>query len=150
MNAILFASMLLMLLLALSFATAPLIRREKNCSNGFVNVPLLAVLAALLLAVGLYAAIGRPDVASAVRKQDASNSVISQPSTNEGNKAASVNDLLDGLVQRLEENPGDGKGWLLLARSYDHVGRSEDAAAAYGKASALGVSDTDLEARLTQ
>ena len=142
--------MLLMLLLAMSFATAPLIRREKSPSNGFVNVPLLAVLAALLLAIGLYVAIGRPDVASAVRKQDALNSAIPQPSTNEGNKAASVNDLLDGLVQRLEENPGDGKGWLLLARSYDHVGRSEDAAAAYDKASALGVSDSDLEARLTQ
>ena len=150
MNAILFASMLLMLLLAMSFATAPLIRREKSSSNGFVNVPLLAVLAALLLAIGLYAAIGRPDVASAVRKQDASNPVMQQPPSSEENKAASVNDLLDGLVQRLEENPDDGKGWLLLARSYDHVGRSEDAAAAYDKASALGVSDSDLEARLTQ
>jgi cytochrome c-type biogenesis protein CcmH len=150
MNAILFASMLLMLLLALSFATAPLIHREKSASNGFVNVPLLTVLAALLLAVGLYAAIGRPDVASTERAQDASNPAVPRPSTNEGNKAASVNDLLEGLVQRLEDNPDDGKGWLLLAKSYDHVGRSEDAAAAYDKASALGVSDSDLEARLTQ
>jgi cytochrome c-type biogenesis protein CcmH len=148
MNAILFVSMLLMLLLAMSFATTPLIRGNKSSSSGFANLPLLTVLAALLLAIGLYAAIGRPDVVSGPRVQQTSASAIQKPPGNEENKAASVNELLTGLEQRLEEDPDNGKGWLLLAKSYDHLGRSQDAAAAYDKASALGVSDSDLEARL--
>lgn len=148
MNAIFFVSMLLMLLLAMSFATAPLILRDKNSSSGFVNVPLLAVLAALLLAIGLYAAIGRPDVASSAHLQQAPGSATQKRATDGENKAASVNALLAGLQQRLEEDPDDAKGWLLLAKSYDHLGRSQDAAAAYDKASALGVSDSDLKARL--
>ena len=49
--------------------------------------------------------------------------------------------------QRLEEHPDDAKGWLLLAKSYDHVGRPEDAAAAYDKARELGLSDGVPEAR---
>ena len=147
MNAIFFASMLLMLLLAMSFATAPLLRRENNSSSGFVNVPLLAVLAALLLAIGLYVAIGRPDVASSARTQNTSTSTILKSSAGEEKKAASVNELLAGLEQRLVENPDDAKGWLLLAKSYDHIGRPEDAAAAYDKARELGLSDDVLEAR---
>jgi cytochrome c-type biogenesis protein CcmH len=148
MNAILFVSMFLMLLLAMSFATAPLIHRNKTSSSGFVNLPLLAVLAALLLAIGLYAAIGRPDVASSARLQQTPASTTQKPDTNEEKKAASVNALLAGLEQRLEDDPDDAKGWLLLAKSYDHLGQSQDAAAAYDRASALGVSDSDLEARL--
>ena len=147
MNAILFVSMLLMLLIAMSFATAPLIRRNKTASNGFVNVPLLTVLAALLLAIGLYAAIGRPDVASSKRVEGTSISATRRPPGNEESRAASVSKLLAGLEQRLEENPDDAKGWLLLAKSYDHVGRAEDAAAAYEKARELGLSDDVLEAR---
>jgi cytochrome c-type biogenesis protein CcmH len=109
---------------------------------------LLTVLAALLLAIGLYIAIGRPDVVSSPRVQQTSALAIQKPPSNEENEAASVNELLTGLEQRLEKDPDNAKGWLLLAKSYDHLGRPQDAAAAYDKASALGVSDSDLEARL--
>jgi cytochrome c-type biogenesis protein CcmH len=129
MNAFYFASMFLMLLLAMSFAMAPLLRREKNPSGGFANIALLAVLATLLLAIGLYAAIGRPDVATNAN-------------------VASVDELVAGLEQRLQDDPGDAKGWLLLAKSYAHVGRHEDAVAAYDKAVELGLSDNVLEASL--
>ena len=140
--------MLLMLLLAMSFATAPLIRGNNGSSSGFANVPLLTVLTALLLAIGLYVAIGRPDVVSSPRVQQTSASTIQKPPSNEENEAASVNELLTGLEQRLEKDPDNAKGWLLLAKSYDHLGRPQDAAAAYDKALALGVSDSNLEARL--
>ncbi len=147
MNATFFASMLLMLLLAMSFASAPLIYGNKSSSRGFVNVPLLIVLAALLLAVGLYAAIGSPDVASSERGNETSSAATQMPATDKETKAASVTELLAGLEQRLEENPDDVKGWLLLAKSYDHVGRPEDAAAAYDRARELGLSEDVLEAR---
>ena len=149
MNAVFFASMLLMLLLAMSFATIPLIRGARSSSSGFANVPLLIVIAALLLAVGLYAAIGRPDVAGSESVHHMSSGPAGQTAAGgEKTKAASVNDLLTGLEQRLEENPDDAKSWLLLAKSYDHLGRHGDAADAYGKAVDLGLSDKVLEARL--
>ena len=147
MNAIFFASMLLMLLVAMSFATAPLLLRSKNSSNGFVNVPLLAVIAVLLPALGLYVAIGRPDFASSVHVQQTPDSTLQTQTTGEEKQAASVTELLAGLEQRLVENPDDAKGWLLLAKSYDHIGRLDDAAAAYDKARELGLSDDVLEAR---
>lgn len=66
-------------------------------------------------------------------------------------KAAPVGSLVTGLEQRLAENPDDGKGWLLLAKSYDHLGDPERAKSAYEKAVELGYHDAamdDLFARI--
>lgn len=54
---------------------------------------------------------------------------------------APVASLVSGLEDRLRQAPNDGKGWLLLAKSYRHLGRLEDARAAYRKADALGHGD---------
>lgn len=150
MKAVFFAYTFLMLLFAMSFAMAPLLRRARTGSGGFAAVPLLVVLAATLLAIGLYAAIGRPDVASSKAEPHRSSAVkATHPRGDTGSKAASVTELLSGLEQRLRDNPDDAKGWLLLAKSYDHLGRSEDATDAYDRAVALGLSDGALEARLS-
>ena len=148
MNAIFLASLFLMLLLAMSFATMPLIRGARSSSRGFVNVPVLVVLAALLPAIGLYAAIGRPDVATGGSKNRSYRVEPQRPPADDGKKAASVDELLAGLEQRLQDDPDDAKGWLLLAKSYDHLGREQDAVAAYEKATQLGLTDSELEARL--
>ena len=148
MNAIFLASTFLMLLLAMSFATMPLIRGARSSSSGFVNVPVLVVLTALLLAIGLYAAIGRPDIASAGSVNESYRVEPQRPPADGGKKAASVDELLAGLEQRLQDDPDDAKGWLLLAKSYDHLGREQDAVAAYEKATQLGLTDSELEARL--
>ena len=116
MNAIFFASMLFMVLLAMSFAAAPLIRTARTSSHGFTNVPLLTVLATSLLAVGLYAAIGRPDVATGAQAHNSVDTVAQKRSfTNTDAKAASVSELLAGLEKRLQEDPENAKDWLLLA-----------------------------------
>lgn len=65
-------------------------------------------------------------------------------------KAASVGSLLAGLEARLAENPDDAKGWLLLAKSQDHLGNVAAAREAYGRAKALGMEDLKLEARLNE
>lgn len=149
MNAIFIASASLMLLLAMVFATAPLLQNARSSSGGFAYVPLLAVLAVLLLATGLYAAIGRPDIVASAGVQHTSPGKVAKATRGSSEKkAASVSDLLAGLEASLEENPDDAKAWLLLAKSYDHLGRYRDAAAAYEKASALSLSDDVLEAQL--
>ena len=49
-----------------------------------------------------------------------------------------VDVLLVGLKQRLEAQPDDVDGWVLLSKSYYHLNRMEDAKAAFEKAKALG------------
>lgn len=59
--------------------------------------------------------------------------------------AAPVGELLAGLEARLRQNPEDGGGWLLLAKSYHHLSRDMEAKAAYRKAVSLGKEDPALE-----
>ena len=138
-----------MLLIAVAFTAAPLVTRAKLATNARAYGLLFVVAAAPLSAVALYAEIGRPDIAAnAAALPDSSRTMTTTAPRGEKNKAASVNNLLAGLEQRLQEHPDDAKGWLLLAKSYDHLGRHEDATAAYEKAAGLGLADSALEARL--
>jgi cytochrome c-type biogenesis protein CcmH len=48
------------------------------------------------------------------------------------------------LAKRLEENPNDAQGWVMLGRSYTMMERYADAATAYGRATTLNGSDAGL------
>ena len=50
----------------------------------------------------------------------------------------SVNVLLVGLRQRLETQPEDVDGWVLLSKSYYHLNRLKEAGEAFEKAKTLG------------
>lgn len=45
--------------------------------------------------------------------------------------------MVERLSERLQSNPNDGQGWLMLARSYGVLGRYHESAAAYGRAIGL-------------
>lgn len=45
--------------------------------------------------------------------------------------------MVERLSLRLQENPNDGAGWLMLARSYAVLGRYPESAAAFGRAVSL-------------
>ena len=47
-----------------------------------------------------------------------------------------IEGMVARLAQRLESNPDDGAGWVMLARSYNAIGRFADAAAAYARVEA--------------
>ena len=51
---------------------------------------------------------------------------------------APVDELLLGLKQRLESQPNDVDGWVLLSKSYYHLNRLKEADEAFEKAKALG------------
>lgn len=55
-------------------------------------------------------------------------------------------DLLAGLAARLEKEPGDSRGWQLLARSYVALERLPEAVAAFERAAQLVRDDPDLYA----
>jgi cytochrome c-type biogenesis protein CcmH len=56
-------------------------------------------------------------------------------------QTAMIEAMVEGLDQRLRENPADAEGWMRLVRSYVVLGRIEEAQAAFGRGlDALGPS----------
>lgn len=51
--------------------------------------------------------------------------------------AGQIEEMVKKLEDKLKQNPGDSKGWVMLARSYKAMGRFGESAAAYEKAGAL-------------
>jgi cytochrome c-type biogenesis protein CcmH len=57
-----------------------------------------------------------------------------------------VDTMIGRLAARLETTPDDVEGWRMLGWSYFHMGRHEEAAAAYAKAVALNPNSPELKA----
>jgi len=65
----------------------------------------------------------------------------SQPTSTlpqKGEKVAAVDVLVEKLRLRLEAEPNDVQGWVLLAKSYHHLQRWQESTEAFKKAKALG------------
>lgn len=58
--------------------------------------------------------------------------------------AEQIGDMVKKLADRMEQNPDDPKGWVMLARSYKAMSRYEDAVKAYGRAEAAIADQPDL------
>lgn len=52
--------------------------------------------------------------------------------------------MVEKLAERLQQNPNDGQGWLMLARSYSVLGRYPESVAAYGRAIPLLPPDAQM------
>jgi cytochrome c-type biogenesis protein CcmH len=91
------------------------------------------VIAVPALAVGLYLYLGNPAALNPLALQKNMPEVTREQ----------VEDMVKRLAQRMETNP-EPKGLALLARSYTSMGRFADAAAMYGKLSALMPKDPDV------
>ncbi|HEX9277933.1 MAG TPA: c-type cytochrome biogenesis protein CcmI [Casimicrobiaceae bacterium] len=92
--------------------------------------------AALLLliptaAVILYARLGNPGAGAA-----AVNTATDSRNAHEISDAQ-IAAMVDSLAQRLKSRPDDADGWVLLARSYQALGRFPEAADAYAHAAAF-------------
>ena len=147
MNLMLFVAALSMTVIAMSFAAQPLIVSVRRRNSGSAKLSLLAVIVVFGMGVVLYGVVGRPELGNVQGTPNVA-SLRTAPEGQQSDKAKSVTALLGGLEARLADNPDDAKGWLLLAKSYDHLGRTADAQDAYAKAAALGMTDAALEGRL--
>lgn len=132
-----------MCVVAFAFLANPLWRSKQTKLAVVLGVAIPSI------AASMYLLLGSPNVASGRSMPTTGPSASEQTTAGQGReKVGSISSMVDGLATRLKENPDDGKGWLLLARSYQHLNRTQDAAAAYAKAKALGEIDTTLEASL--
>lgn len=150
MNAYFFIAALIMSMLAALILARPLAVTARSTNKGNAKLPLLIAISAVVLAIALYGVLGRPGVPSsnsrATEVQDVSGASTNGSARTDG--LASVESMLSGLRDRLEENPDDAKGWLLLAKSYQHLGQDDEARFAYDKAAALGQTDLALSESL--
>lgn len=80
------------------------------------------------LVVGLYVKLGTPE------------SLKPQAAAEPGSHALTpqqIQAMTDKLAERLQSNPDDGEGWMMLGRSYATLGRYPESAAAFGRAASL-------------
>lgn len=140
MFAVFWVTTIAMALLAFSFIATPLLRSNRRL--GLVGV----ALALPIFAGGLYWLVGSPQAATLGAVESMATSAPGNRPGNPSKSVGSVASMIDGLAARVEENPDDGKSWLLLARSYKHLNRTSDAVIAYERAAALGEYDEGLAA----
>ena len=110
---------------------------------------LMGVLGALipLAAVSIYATLGSPQALTGV-----ATAIAAQPHAPDGaapGNAAPISDkqilaMVETLAEKMRQNPGDPKGWVLLARSQGALGRFAESLAAYERATQLLPTDAQL------
>jgi tetratricopeptide (TPR) repeat protein len=141
MTGIFWLATIVMAVVAFSFVALPLLKSNRK------NALLVIAIALPLVAAGLYLNLGSPSLNAndeSANRSAARSSIGTGDAAND--KLDSVASMVEGLAKRLEENPDDGSSWLLLARSYKHLNRIEEATDAYEKAVALGQFNADLAA----
>ena len=107
--------------------------------NPKVTAAVLAILVPSLSTL-LYFKLGAP---VAITHPQLSSMTAQNRDTNQG-AAATLDALAERLKQRLEQNPNDGVGWALLARTYVELGRHAEAVPIYEKAKTLIPNDAQL------
>lgn len=120
-------------------------------SRGSTNIATVAMAAVIsIFAIGLYSFIGSPGAVTA-KGEHATDNSTSKGSASNGKSSTSVGSvasMVDGLRERLDKEPDDANGWILLARSYEFMGRNPEAVSAYNRAKSLGKTDPKLEETL--
>jgi cytochrome c-type biogenesis protein CcmH len=115
-----------------------------SASRWQVNSRLVAAVLAIVIpatSVALYWTIGNP---LAMRHPSASALSAQGDSDSDHRSVEGIEALAERLKKKLEQNPNDGVGWALLARSYVEMGRHSDAVAIYEKAMTLIPDDAQL------
>lgn len=92
-------------------------------------------------AIAFYLVVGNPKALSPTLPTAESPAQASPSGTMSAQQIAAN---VDKLAKRLEQNPNDAEGWLMLARSYASMERFSEAASAYARATALNDGDASV------
>jgi len=114
---------------------------ESSASKGRWMIPVLAV-ALPALAIAMYSALGNSEIIPRL----AGRSALPPTSTaapGDHDQLPPMEQLVERLAKRLESEPQNVDGWLMLARSYSALGRPADAMSAYDRALALDPQNVD-------
>ena len=100
---------------------------------------LLLIPAIPLCAVLLYQLMGSVELIDRVQ-----HAQTSQPQQEQSQPVATIEEMVTLLATRLQQQPDDLKGWVMLARSYSIMKRYSEATAAYENVLRLGGEDAGL------
>ena len=121
--------------------------RERASSDGRTRSRLAVQLSALVIAVAvpaaalaIYTRLGTPGLPGAPFADRAQ----SQPNTENAANLTDLNALAVRLASRLQSEPEDLEGWLLLARTYTNLQRHDAAAQGYKQALGLDLNNAIL------
>jgi cytochrome c-type biogenesis protein CcmH len=93
-----------------------------------------------LAATGLYAILGRPDLAAGAHVQE---QPAQDTTANVTHPGGDVSAMIAKLEAKMQAAPNDPEGWRMLGWSYLSTGRAADAATAYAHAVALAPQNAD-------
>ncbi len=102
---------------------------------------LLIIPALPLCAVLLYQQLGSVELIDRLQQAKSAQPPPAQPQTQ---PPGSIEDMVAKLAERLQQQPDDLKGWVMLARSYSILKRYSEAEAAYENALRLGGENANL------
>lgn len=74
----------------------------------------------------------------------------SAPGTRGGPAEHSMTDLIAGLMRKLQEDPNNVQGWVMLGRTYNALDRFAEAREAFGAAARLAPRDTEVLTHLAE
>lgn len=97
------------------------------------------VVAVPVIAGGLYAKLGTPDAFSPMAQLGSGGGAGAHDMSD-----ADMDKMLQSLKERLQKEPDNVEGWVILARTYYAMRRFSDAAAAYAKLTELVPDEPDL------
>lgn len=102
-------------------------------SNKGVNIATTVVvaLAVPVMAVSIYLAVGNPTAIDPAAQ--APQQAAAPHGQNGADMQAQIEAMVGKLAQRLQDNPSDIEGWVMLGRSFSVLGRYDEAVAAYEK-----------------
>ena len=106
---------------------ASLPARPSTAAHGGTRLAVAAMVAIPLLAVPLYLTLGKP---AAIDASHAATAAGGMPSM------ADLDKLAAGLAVKLEQNPDNPTGWVMLGRTYKLLGRFDEAEQAFQRAGA--------------
>jgi cytochrome c-type biogenesis protein CcmH len=102
---------------------------ERRTQRGLL---IFSAVAVPLLALGIYLGTGNPRALDPAAREG------------QGAQLAQIEAMVQGLADRLEQNPEDAEGWKMLAKSYAVLGRFPEAVRAYSKAIVRSPRDPQL------
>lgn len=106
------------------------------------KLPVMMMLVALpALAILGYLILGRPDLVGQNIQRMAASAEAPEEEKHAGDMEASIS----ALAERMQQNPDDQQGWMLLGRSYLITGKFDQAVAAYEHAVRLAPQDLDVK-----
>jgi len=120
-----------------------------NTDSGTAYIMTISlVLLVPLTVVTLYYSLGSPTLVALPEGEPSMAAAMTKKADNK--KVTDIGSLFESLQKRLELNPDDIQGWMMMGLTYMHYEQFDEAIVAYKKADALLPGDSDIEYALNR